>query len=189
MGEAECRTADWQAVGFEDGAGGVGPEAFGEHRRACAEHGVAPGFDAYLAGHARGLEVFCRPQNGARLGASGVRYSGGCPEPLEGPFVDAHAQSFGLYERQAALERIGQRLRAKRARAKQIEHLLVEKTTQLVAPALLPTERAAIAVEMKHLGEEKGAVDAAIRRLEHERIEARDEYESYQSGVANQSVD
>lgn len=189
MGEAECRMADWQAVGFEDGAGGLGPDSFGEHRRACADHGVSPSFEAYLAGHARGLEVFCRPQNGARLGASGIRYAGGCPESLEGPFLAAHAQSFGLYERHAVLERISKRLRTKRARSKQIEHLLVEKTAQLVAPALPAAERAAIALDLKHLGEEKGAVEAAIHRLEHEKIEARNEYESYRSGVANQAID
>jgi len=189
MGEAECRMADWQAVGFEDGAGGLGPESFGDHRRACADHGVSPSFDAYLAGHARGLEIFCRPQNGARLGTSGIRYAGGCPESLEGPFLAAYTESLGLYQRKAALDGIRERLRSKRARSQQIEHELVEKTAQLVAPALPAAERAAIAVDLKHLGEEKGAVEAAIRRLVHERVEAQDEYESYRSAVANQALD
>jgi Arc/MetJ family transcription regulator len=189
MGEAECRMADWRAVGFEDGAGGLGPESFGDHRRACADHAVSPSFDAYLAGHARGLEVFCRPQNGARLGASGIRYSGGCPEPLEGPFLAAYTESFGLYERKTTLDGIRQRLRSKRARSQQIERDLVEKTAQLVAPALPAAERAAIGVDLKHLGEERAAVETAIRRLVRERVEAQDEYESYRSAVANRAVD
>ena len=184
MSEAECRMADWRAIGFEDGSCGAAASSFGTHRKACADHGVSASFDRYLAGHAQGLETFCRPQNGARLGGEGYRYTGVCPEHLEGPFLAAHAESFGLYELHAALDAISRELIAKKKRARDVESWFVEKTARLLAPQLLPAERAALVVELKQLGEEKYALEDSIRQLERDRIQAQEDYESYRSQVA-----
>jgi hypothetical protein len=189
LNEAECRLADWRAIGFEDGARGAAAGSFGKHRKACADHGVSSSFDDYLAGHAEGLETFCRPQNGARLGASGYRYSGVCPEHLEGPFLEAHAESFGLYQRRAVLAEISRQLRASRERANDIEYLLVDRTALLLAPDLLPEERAALVVELKQLTEEKVALQASIRRLELEHAEAEQDYESYRGQPAHRALE
>jgi hypothetical protein len=181
--------ADWRAVGFEDGSRGVAANSFGSHRKVCADHGVAAGFDDYLAGHAQGLESFCRPQNGARLGGSGYRYTGVCPEHLEAAFLDAHAESFGLYERQAAINRIDRQLIANQNRISEIEYLLVKRTAQLLTPTMLPGERAGLVVQLKQLGEEKGALEESIHHLEHERAVAEEDYESYRSQVAYRELD
>lgn len=188
MSEAECRMADWRAIGFEDGSWGRAASSFGGHRKACADHGVASSFDDYLAGHAQGLETFCRPENAARLGASGHRYSGICPEHLEAAFVDAHAESYGLYERHAALDGIGRRLNAKRNRAKTVEHLVVQKTAKLLAPGLPGAERASLVVELKQLGEERHALEEAIHHLELDYADAEREYESYRSRIASSAL-
>lgn len=185
MDEAECRTADWRAVGYEDGVQGLSTQAFGKRRKACAEHGVTAGFDAYLAGHGQGLAIFCRPQNGFRLGTGGYRYTGVCPTHLEAAFLDAHADGAGLYQRKSALNRIGKRLSSSKARAKEIEYLLVEKTALLIAPTLPTPERAALAVELKQLTEEKIAVEQSIFRLEDDQAEAQRDYEDYRSQLAN----
>jgi len=184
MNEAECRTADWRAVGFEDGARGTDASAFGAHRRACAEHGVSPGFDAYLAGHAEGLERFCRPENGARLGASGHRYGGVCPAHLEDAFVEAYAASFALYEHEQRIAQIDRLLTAKRQRVRAIEVLLVEQTAHLVAPHVPPAERASTLVSLKQLREEQTALQAAIHQLEHERVDAVRDYERHRAQLA-----
>ena len=184
MSEAECRMAEWRAVGFEDGARGLGAESIGVHRTACAEHGVAPRFDEYLAGHAQGLETYCHPQNGSELGARGHRYTGVCPEHLEGPFLDAHEQGFGLYERRGRLQDVRRRLGASRRRSNEVEHLLVEKTTKLIAPELSRPERATVAVQLKQLAEERGRLETSIRHLEIEIVEAEEEYERYRGQIA-----
>jgi hypothetical protein len=185
MDEAECRTADWRAIGYEDGAQGRRPEAFGERRRACAEHGVTAGFDAYLAGHGQGLELYCRPQNGYRLGTQGYRYAGVCPAQLEGAFLAAHGDGYGLYERRATLDGIARELSYNKQRSQEIEYLVVEKTASLVSPTMLPSERAAIAVDLKQLAEEKAEVDHAIPRLERDYAEAERDYEAYRGQIAN----
>ncbi len=46
MDSAECVTADWRAIGYEDGSQGRGTGAFAARRKACADHGVTPKFEA-----------------------------------------------------------------------------------------------------------------------------------------------
>ncbi len=83
MSEQACVTADWRTVGFEDGTGGRSVGNIGSYRNACAEHGVAPDLEAYRAGHAEGVQVYCRESNGFAVGHSGATYQGVCPADLE----------------------------------------------------------------------------------------------------------
>ncbi len=184
MEEAECQTANWRAVGYEDGARGLGPDAFGARRKDCAEHGVAAKFGAYRTGHAEGLGVFCEPHNGYRLGTGGYRYRGICPAHLEGPFLAAHADGYGLYERRSALTAIGNRLNYSKARSKDIEYQVVERTAHLVSPVLSPAERAATTIELKQLFEEKTELESSIPQLEQDYAEAERDYEDYRSEIA-----
>ena len=184
MDEAECRTADWRAIGYVDGAEGRHPSHFGERRKACARHGVAADFDAYLAGRSQGLAQFCRPRNGYRLGSLGRTYPSVCPAGLEEAFAAAHAEGYGLHTRRLALYRVQKRLRYSKKRAREVEHLLTEHTVLLVAPDTEVSERAAVAVELKQLAEEKAELDATIRDLERERAAAAFEYERYRDSVA-----
>ena len=185
MDAAECRTADWRAIGYEDGAQGRTPEYFGERRKACAGHGVVANFNAYLAGRDEGLAHFCRPQNGYRLGTQGRSYTGVCPARLEKAFIAAHADGYGLHTRRVALKRIEKRLRHSKKRANEIEHLLAENTALLFSSDTGASERAVIAVDLKQLAEEKIELEAAIHQLEHDHARAEREYERYQNHIAS----
>jgi len=59
MSKDECLLADWQTIGFEDGAAGRSPANIGERRRACAKHGVAPDMTEYEAGYQSGIKTYC----------------------------------------------------------------------------------------------------------------------------------
>ena len=82
MSKDECRTVDWRTVGYEDGVAGQPGDRIGEHRRACAEYGVTPDLNAYLAGRTAGLREYCQPHNGYRAGANGYTYFDTCPADL-----------------------------------------------------------------------------------------------------------
>ncbi len=185
MDVSECRTADWRAIGFEDGAQGQSPGYFGERRKSCADHGITADFDAYLAGRAEGLSHFCSPYNGYRLGTQGYQYSGICPARLEDAFLTAHADGYGLYKRHTALKRIQKRVHRSKKRAQEIEYLLAERTALLVSSDTKTPERAAIAVELKQLVEEKVQLEEIIHRLEYDHAEAEREYERYQDHIAS----
>jgi hypothetical protein len=155
MDSDECRTADWRAIGYEDGVQGQ-----------SAAH-------------------FCRPQNGYHLGAQGHPDPGICPVVLEAAFVAAHADGYGLYERGAVLDRLRKKLHYSRKRSKEIEYLLAERTALLIAPHLAATERATIAVDLKQLTEERIELERAIDQLEDEYVAAELEYEDYRSKIAD----
>jgi len=184
MDAAECRTADWRAIGYEDGAEGRSPQYFGERRKACSEYGVVANFDAYSAGRGEGLGHFCHPYNGYRLGTKGYLYTGICPAALEPAFLGAHADGYGLYERQSRLSRISTALQRSRARSREIETALAEKTMSMVSPELEVTQRAAIVVEIKQLTDEMVEVETAISQLERDYAEAERDYDLYRNSIA-----
>jgi hypothetical protein len=185
MGAEECRIADWRAIGYEDGVQGRDAASFGAHRKACAEHGVSADLDAWLGGRSEGLEQFCRPQNGYRLGTQGNAYAGVCPLALEAGFVAAHAEGYGLYQREAALKELGKQLHYSRRRAEEIEYLLADRTALLIAPALEPSARASLAIELKQLAQERIRLEQSIDQLEHDYAAAEREYEAYRSHSAD----
>lgn len=130
----ECRSADWYAIGLEDGARGRAVERLGDHRRACAEHGIAPQTDRYLAGREQGLKTFCTYERGFEHGRSGQRYTGGCPATMAASFQSGYQLGRELHELNRRLAEVqGQINRSKallkdgipspRARAAEIERL------------------------------------------------------------------
>jgi hypothetical protein len=179
MNAAECRTADWRAIGFEDGVQGRSPAYFGTRRKDCAEHGVAASFDAYTVGRAEGLAHFCRPLNGYHLGTQGYEYTGICPSDQESAFIAAHADGFGLYERHAALRSIRSRLEHSKRREQTVEQLLADKTVRVIGQGLAADERAALAIDLKHLAEEKTELRRSIAQLERDEMVAARDYDAY----------
>ena len=53
----------------------------------------------------------------------------------------------------------------------------------MVAPLLTPAERAALAVEIKQLGDERVALEASMHDLEHACDEAQVEYDRYRDEI------
>jgi hypothetical protein len=134
MDKDECRTADWRAVGLEDGAQGYPLERLGEHRKACAKHNVTPDTDRYIAGRTEGLATYCTPDNGYRVGRTGGTYRGVCPQTTIAGFTSAYNRGKELYDLHRRLDsvegdiaRIKQALKDgipnPRSRAQEVERL------------------------------------------------------------------
>ena len=186
MSEKECSVADWRAIGFEDGVSGATPAAFSTHRKACAAHGIAANFGDYKTGHDEGIAQFCRPQNGYSQGTHGKPYQGVCPSHLESAFVTAHLEGFTLYQKFSEMHRIGKELDDARERAKTIEHDIVETTAALAAPGIPAVERANLALELKHLTEEKIDVERSIPELERAYEQAESDYAAFKNRGSQQ---
>jgi hypothetical protein len=73
-------------------------ERLGDHRRACAEHGVAPQTERYLAGRNEGLKSFCTYERGYSQGRAGQAYAGACPKEMAAGFVAGYQRGRELYE-------------------------------------------------------------------------------------------
>jgi hypothetical protein len=98
MGKNECLNAQWQSVGYEDGAKGYNASRIGEYRKSCAEYNVSPDHEAYMQGRLQGLTQWCKPSNGYYQGSRGATYNGVCPEALEADFEFAMSEGRAVYD-------------------------------------------------------------------------------------------
>jgi hypothetical protein len=97
MSAEECETANWQTIGFEDGANGLPGSSIARHRKACAKAGITADQSEYEVGRLAGLREYCQPGRGYDVGRSGSRYQGVCPAELEGDFLAAFEEGRFLY--------------------------------------------------------------------------------------------
>ena len=97
MSKDQCLHADWYAVGVEDGAKGLPLERLGEHRQACAEYGVAPNAESYMAGRREGLMAFCTYDRGVAEGRAGRAYGSVCPQEVAADFREGYARGRARY--------------------------------------------------------------------------------------------
>ena len=111
----QCLRADWYAIGLEDGARGQPLERSGDHRRACAEHGVTPKIEPYLAGRNEGLKSYCTYEKGLSVGRSGQSYSGVCPAGLAGNFTAGFQRGKDIHDLRRRLDTVQEQIRKTKA--------------------------------------------------------------------------
>jgi hypothetical protein len=168
MSERECLSTDWRTVGYEDGVNGFAGDRIGRYRNACSEHGVTPNLGEYQSGREQGLQEFCKPANGFRVGARGANYSGVCPAELDESFVDAYQSGRQLYVLRSRVGSAQQELYSIRSEMDQIDRDLVSVAARMVDPAVTKEERAQLIVDTKHMAERKGEIKARVPQLESE---------------------
>jgi hypothetical protein len=134
MDRTQCMNANWYAIGLEDGARGQPLERLGSHRRACAEHGVAPEAERYVAGRNEGLKTFCTYERGFSEGRAGHANGGVCPAGVAAGFQSGYQlgrelwdlnRQLGDVQRQIARSKalLKEGIPNPRQRASEVEHL------------------------------------------------------------------
>jgi hypothetical protein len=162
MSASECQLADWQTVGFEDGASGAPPARIGTYRKACAAHGVAPDLAAYRAGREAGLAAYCRPQNGFRLGERGTAYAGLCPASLEPDFLHAYRAGTRIHGARQSVRAAASRVERTERRIAELAERRAAAQTDLVADGLRPAQRLEILAEALELAGEQSDLEAEL---------------------------
>lgn len=184
MNQAECLTVDWQTVGFEDGVAGYSGDRIGQHRKACAKHGISPDLVGYQRGREAGLREYCQPANGFRVGSQGSSYAGVCPAELDGPFTTAYESGRQLHSLESRLNNARNQISSKRRELERVEETLVRKTAVIVGSESTGEERAQALVDTKQLAERAGRLKAEIRQLERDQVEYERDLEDYRARVA-----
>jgi uncharacterized small protein (DUF1192 family) len=183
MNKDECLTVDWRTIGFEDGVAGYSGDRIGQHRKACAKHGVSPDLAAYQSGREQGLREFCRPQNGFHLGARGGGYDGFCPAELDDEFTRAYQSGRQLYTLEARLQNATYQLDSKRRALNATEEDIVRNSAVAIGSSATAEERALAVVDVKQLAERVGRLKAEIRQLEEECVLYERDLEDYRAHV------
>jgi hypothetical protein len=183
MSKEECRTVDWRTVGYEDGVSGQPGDRIGEHRRACAEYGVTPDLNAYLAGRSDGLREYCRPHNGYRAGVNGYTYYDACPADLAPEFVKAYDEGRALYVRVRQVTDTEELIEQKRREIRRLEDRIAESAFDVIDTSATPEERTQGVLDTKQSAERIGQLKSEITTLEQERVRYQAELDAYRKTV------
>ena len=100
MDEAECVSADWYALGHDDGQQGKKAAHYSEYRKDCSAYGVNVDADAYADGWESGIRDYCTRDNGYRVGVVGKIYQSSCPLVLADTFVSSYQSGRAVYLKQ-----------------------------------------------------------------------------------------
>ncbi len=185
MSAEECLTADWQAVGYEDGARGASVSAVTSRRQNCAKKAnVTVNMAAYMTGRDMGLVEFCQPSNGYALGARGGAYSGVCSGPEEREFTAAFEAGRQLYLLEGAVASTRAQIQKAHYDLREVENQITHTEVTLIAPGTPAAERLHMLAELKHLSERKGNIETALIALNRDQVRAQDELADYRSYIA-----
>jgi hypothetical protein len=184
MSKAECRAVDWRTIGYEDGVAGHSGDRIAAHRRACAEHKVTPDLDLYQAGRREGLQEYCQPANGFRVGARGASYGGVCSAELHEAFSAAYESGYQLHSLRSRVSSAHQQLDARRRELAGAEDGIVRNSMLIVSTDATPEQRAEALLETRRLSERTGQLKEEIRQLEIDKLYYEQEYEAYRESLA-----
>ncbi len=183
MSKDECRTVDWRTVGYEDGVAGRPGDRIGEHRRACAEYGVTPDLNAYLAGRTAGLREYCQPHNGYRAGVNGYTYYDTCPADLAEQFEKAYDEGRALYVRERRVAETDELIEEKRSEIRRLEDRVAESAFDVIDATSTAEERTQAVLDTKQAAERIGRLKSEITELEKERARYQAELDAYRRTV------
>ncbi len=116
MSPAECRSADWKEVGWQDGRQGRPRAYLEEHREACGKVGITPDSALYMEGRAAGIQAYCTPDNGRNEGRRGRSYGKVCPPELEAGFLEGHRAGYRVYQAEQRVNNLSSQQQAKQSR-------------------------------------------------------------------------
>jgi hypothetical protein len=185
MSENECLNADWRTIGYEDGVNGRLPARIADHRKACADHGVAPDLAAYNQGRAAGLAQYCQPANGFRLGLNGHSYKAVCPAPDEAAFLNAYRDGRKIHEVRLQVGRLNEILDVNQNELHNLEEEVRLREAELVARGTTWQRRAALLLEIRDLEKDIVMVEneildiEAALRAENNRLQALKQVSAY----------
>ena len=185
MSTEECLTANWQAIGYEDGAQGAPISAITSRRQACARKaGITVNMAAYLTGRDMGLVEFCQPDSGYALGVRGGTYHGVCNGPEERDFIVAYEAGRQLYSLENAVASAEDAIRRAHRDLHRVEDKIAHTQVGLVSPDTTIEDRLLLLADLKHFSEEKGNIETAIIALSRDHQAAQDELAEYRRFVA-----
>ncbi|MCP4984237.1 MAG: DUF2799 domain-containing protein [Gammaproteobacteria bacterium] len=166
MDKSECREADWHMIGLEDGARGYPVTYIGNHRKACAEHGVKPDLRQYQLGHESGLARFCTPNNGFKQGRAGHEYQDVCPAGLEGRFLAGYDTGRELHRLNSEIEQWLADARTHKSELTELEQNMQNVEMMVVSGVISQSDRKALLERFKKMQARRTTLEVYIKDLE-----------------------
>lgn len=166
LSKDECLTANWHSIGYEDAIKGWGPERMGEHRQACAKHGVTLQAEDYRLGHRDGAREFCRPRNGFQWGLQGQSFPGFCPDEMEEEFSQAYKQGNEIWGQARAVSESEEKIQEIRRDLANSNDSIREIQTRIMSRSGSVVELAQWVLDLRDLAHRQGELEEALRERE-----------------------
>ncbi len=166
LNKSECRKADWQMIGLEDGAKGHPLTYIGNHRKACADFGVTPNLDQYRAGHQAGVARYCTPGNGFKQGRAGRTYNNVCPAGLDGQFLAGYDTGRELHELKSEIDHQLREARVAKAEKTELEKNLPNVESMLISGVVSAVDRKVLLEKFKKMQTRHATLAVYITDLE-----------------------
>lgn len=177
LNEDECQTADWQAIGYEDGASGEPSTRMGSHREACARYGITPELRKYKRGYEEGLVVYCTAGSGYNRAVNGHEYKGVCPITLEADFLEGYNDGRKIYLAASEVDSLESQQQSNENEQHRLKELLKKKEAALFDSDTSEQQRRAIYENISALNQRQGSLqqerDELIRDLSKAQIRLR----------------
>lgn len=184
LNESECREADWQLIGLEDGAAGRPIDYIGKHRKACADYAVRPDLAQYRAGHGEGLSRYCTPDNGFKQGRAGKTYENVCPDNLEGSFLAGYDTGRQIHDLEAAIDQQLQEAQSARAEKAELDKNLDNVENLLISGAMSASDRKALLGDFKRMQNRASFLSVYISDLEIDIVRMQREFDNLSASHA-----
>ena len=166
MNESECRVADWEMIGLEDGSKGRQTSYIGQHRKACSGYQITPDLDAYLRGHAQGLRQFCTEANGYAQGVRGYENNQLCTANWAKGFNKGYRDGFKVFKVKSDIYQVSDQINSLRNRLESNSQLIRTKEEQIINNATSPQRKRELLDQIKDLTAESEAIYREIEHLE-----------------------
>lgn len=161
----ECRTANWETIGYEDGTRGFEASRIGQHRSACAEYGVSPNLAQYTQGRERGLRQYCRASVGYDVGVRGNRYLNVCPAGSEKDFLGGYRYGQKIHKTNSQLRSLKSKVKTKESTIADIVQSIEQTEAELIRTGVTPARRKILLDELKALSADKQDYEAIVADL------------------------
>ncbi len=185
MNQAQCETANWQAIGYEDGAAGARDSQFSQHRQECAKYGITANIEDYLHGHDKGSKKYCTQTNGFFLGMKGQNYNRNCPQDLAPVFLRGLTDGKQIYSAQRVIDSADETLERLYIRIENFEEVILDKNNLMIADGLVRAERLEIRQQIDSLEISMLELIELIPEYQDAHSRAIRNYESVKQSFAN----
>lgn len=117
LNEAECISANWYDLGFDNALLGKKSSYVSEHTSACQKYAITPDFEQYREGWQQGVKKFCTAQSGWRYGIAGNYYRNTCDAQSEAEFFKGYQPAREIAQKKRDIDQLKRELRSIRERS------------------------------------------------------------------------
>jgi len=168
MSPLECKNADWYTLGFEDGRKGEPATRIAEYQSNCSAHGVTPDAVPYERGRVEGLDIYCQPENGYKVGLSGENYQGVCPATLAPAFTQRYNVGLKTYRINTQINARYSDIRSYEYELSNLHDKLQHTRNELASGNITDAQRLELTSKLERQASREGQLLERIRSLHDE---------------------